>query len=102
MHAVRKLVFLKGTDAHDYKFSSAVLEDFHHLSPEWRNRYLAASLFYLPAARGRTMRWWGGSGLRLGIKSPAGHLILELFSRSRLRAVSECSSRGHGFASETG
>ena len=53
MHAARKLVFLKGTDAHDYKFSSAVLEDYHHLSPEWRNRYLAASLFYLPGSQAK-------------------------------------------------
>ena len=50
MHAARRLVFLKGNDAHDYKFSSAVLEDYHHLSPPWRNRYLAASLFYLPGS----------------------------------------------------
>src|SRR5258708_36088884 len=50
MHAARRLVFLKGTDAHDYKFSAAVLEDYYHVSPEWRNRYLAASLFYLPGS----------------------------------------------------
>ena len=50
MHAARRLVFLKGNDAHDYKFSSAVLEDYYHLSPKWRNRYLAASLFYLPGS----------------------------------------------------
>jgi hypothetical protein len=50
MHAARRLVFLKGNDAHDYKFSSAVLEDYAHVSPAWRNRYLAASLFYLPSS----------------------------------------------------
>jgi len=44
----RRLVFLKGNDSHDYKFSSAVLEDHAHLSPTWRNRYLASSLFLLP------------------------------------------------------
>jgi hypothetical protein len=44
----RRLVFLKGNDSHDYKFSSAVLEDHAHLSPTWRDRYLAASLFLLP------------------------------------------------------
>jgi hypothetical protein len=48
MHAARRLVFIKGNDAHDYKFSSAVLEDFYDISPTWRNRYLAASMFYLP------------------------------------------------------
>lgn len=50
IRTARRLVFLKGTDAHDYKFSSAVLEDYYHLSPDWRNRYLASSLFYLPSS----------------------------------------------------
>lgn len=45
--AARRLIFLKGNNAHDYKFSAAVLEDFRHLSPEWRNRYLAASTYQL-------------------------------------------------------
>ncbi len=43
----RRLIFLKGTNAHDYKFSSAVLEDYQHLSPPWRDYMLAASAFYL-------------------------------------------------------
>ncbi|MDX1946576.1 MAG: hypothetical protein SFU86_14335 [Pirellulaceae bacterium] len=43
----RTLVFLKGRDSHDYKFSSAVLEDFGHVSPAWRDRFLAASVFNL-------------------------------------------------------
>ncbi len=47
MTAARRLIFNKGTDAHDYKFSSAALEDFYHASPDWRNRYLAASMFFL-------------------------------------------------------
>ncbi|MEM7235420.1 MAG: hypothetical protein AAF517_24825 [Planctomycetota bacterium] len=46
----RRLVFLKGRDAHDYKFSSAVLEDYFHVSPAWRNRYLAASVSLLRGA----------------------------------------------------
>jgi hypothetical protein len=45
--AGRLLIFLKGTDSHDYKFSSAVMEDYSHLSPEWRDRFLAASLSWL-------------------------------------------------------
>src|SRR5256885_5824387 len=45
--AARVLIFLKGRDAHDYKFSSAVLEDYRHLSPVWRDRFLAASVFNL-------------------------------------------------------
>lgn len=43
----RVLIFQKGFDAHDYKFSSAVLEDYFHLAPGWRDRYLAASVFRL-------------------------------------------------------
>lgn len=43
----RRLVFLKGTNSHDYKFSSAVLEDSHALPTPWRNRFLASSLTYL-------------------------------------------------------
>ncbi len=43
----RRLVFLKGNDSHDYKFSSAALEDYRSLSPAWRNRFLAASAFQL-------------------------------------------------------
>ncbi|MCA9215370.1 MAG: hypothetical protein KDB27_20030 [Planctomycetales bacterium] len=49
----RHLVFLKGNDSHDYKFSSAVLEDFYHISPQWRNRYLASSVFNLRGAAAR-------------------------------------------------
>ena len=45
--AARRLIFLKGRDAHDYKFSSAVLEDYHRVGPAWRDRYLAASVFNL-------------------------------------------------------
>ncbi len=45
--AARLLIFLKGTNSHDYKFSSAVFEDFQHVSPEWRNRFLASGVFNL-------------------------------------------------------
>jgi hypothetical protein len=45
--AARRLIFLKGRDSHDYKFSSAVLEDYAFMAPAWRNRYLAASVFNL-------------------------------------------------------
>ena len=46
-NAARRLIFLKGRDSHDYKFSSAVLEDYSHLAPPWRDRFLAASVFNL-------------------------------------------------------
>ncbi len=48
----RRLIFLKGSNPHDYKFSSAVLEDFYHVSPPWRNRFLAASVFNLRGSGG--------------------------------------------------
>ncbi len=43
----RQLVFFKGTDSHDYKFSSAIMEDCFQLSPALRPRYLAMSVFKL-------------------------------------------------------
>jgi hypothetical protein len=43
----RRLIFLKGRDAHDYKFSSAVLEDIPQIDERWRGRFVAASLFNL-------------------------------------------------------
>ncbi len=45
--AARVLIFLKGNNAHDYKFSSAVLEDYQNVSPIWRGRFLASSVFNL-------------------------------------------------------
>lgn len=48
----RVQVFLKGRDAHDYKFSSAVLEDYRNVSPAWRDRYLAASVYNLRGSGG--------------------------------------------------
>ena len=53
MDAARVLIFLKGTNSHDYKFSSAALEDFYHVSPNWRNRFLASSVFNLRGSGGR-------------------------------------------------
>ncbi len=50
--AARLLIFLKGNNAHDYKFSSAVLEDYQNVSPGWRGRYLASSVFNLRGSRG--------------------------------------------------
>ena len=48
----RRLIFAKGTDSHDYKFSSAVLEDYYHISPAWRDRFLAASMYQLRGSAG--------------------------------------------------
>jgi hypothetical protein len=43
----RRLVLLKGTGAHDYKFACAALEDATHVSDAWRARYLASAVFSL-------------------------------------------------------
>jgi hypothetical protein len=47
IETARRLVVLKGTGAHDYKFGCAVLEDSEHISDTWRPRFLAASVFAL-------------------------------------------------------
>lgn len=47
INAAQRLIYLKGTDSHDYKFSSAVLEDYSTLSPALRDRFLAASVHWL-------------------------------------------------------
>jgi hypothetical protein len=51
MKAARRLVFTKGRDSHDYKYSSAALEDYFAVSPRYRNAYLAMSLFQLRTAK---------------------------------------------------
>ncbi|MBI1915873.1 MAG: hypothetical protein HYS12_14230 [Planctomycetes bacterium] len=53
MKEARRLVFAKGNDAHDYKFSSAALEDYYHVTPGWRERFLATSMFNLRGSGGR-------------------------------------------------
>ncbi|MEN8773432.1 MAG: hypothetical protein ABF379_00200 [Akkermansiaceae bacterium] len=47
MKEAQRLIYLKGTGSHDYKFSSAILEDYHHISPKIRDRFLAASVYWL-------------------------------------------------------
>ena len=42
-----KLVFRKGTDAHDYKYAAAIFEDLRHVSPAWRPHLLATSVYHL-------------------------------------------------------
>ncbi|MCL4202523.1 MAG: hypothetical protein KJ000_08500 [Pirellulaceae bacterium] len=48
----RQLVSLKGRGSHDYKFSSAVLEDFQQVSPAWRAAHLASTVYMLLGSRG--------------------------------------------------
>ncbi len=49
----RRMLFLKGNNAHDYKFTSAVLEDFYQISPGLREAFLAASVYNLRGASER-------------------------------------------------
>lgn len=53
INAARRLVFLKGSDSHDYKFSSAALEDYYHVSPAWRDRFLASAMYNLRGSEGQ-------------------------------------------------
>lgn len=41
----RRLAFLKGDNTHDYKFTAAVFEDREHVSPRWRDRFLAGCMY---------------------------------------------------------
>lgn len=50
--AGRRLVIRKGTDSHDFKFSSAVMEDYARLTPAYRDRFLAASVYWLKGTAG--------------------------------------------------
>ena len=52
-HQMYRLIFSRGTDSHDYKFSSAVLEDYGHTTGAWRDRFLAASIFWLKGSGGQ-------------------------------------------------
>jgi hypothetical protein len=45
--SAERLIFTKGRDSHDYKFSSASLEDYYHVTAPWRARYAASSMFNL-------------------------------------------------------
>ncbi len=51
--AGRRLIFLKGTDSHDYKFSSAVLEDYRQIQGPANANYLAASLYWFKGTQDR-------------------------------------------------
>ncbi|TWU34319.1 hypothetical protein [Novipirellula artificiosorum] len=53
INAAQRLVFLKGTDSHDYKFSSAALEDYYAVSPPFRNAYLASAAHLLHGSEDR-------------------------------------------------
>ena len=45
--AARRLVLLKGTDAHDYKYPVAAFEDYQVVSSRWRPQMLATAVYHL-------------------------------------------------------
>ena len=51
LNEARLLMFFKGSGSHDYKFGSAVLEDYYQISPAWRDRYLAAAVYNLRGSK---------------------------------------------------
>ncbi len=57
VQSARELIFLKGTDAHDYKFSSAAIEDYALVSPKWRAAYLRVVAICSSWAATKTARW---------------------------------------------
>jgi hypothetical protein len=48
--AALRLIFRKGTDAHDYKYPAAVFEDYRLVSPTWRPQMLATAVYHLPGS----------------------------------------------------
>ncbi len=46
--AARRLVFTRATDAHDYKYFAAALEDMPIVAPAWRPLLVGASILHLP------------------------------------------------------
>lgn len=51
MKMARRLIFRKGVDAHHYKYSAAIFEDFGQVSPQWRPHMLATSVYYIRGSK---------------------------------------------------
>jgi hypothetical protein len=64
--AARKVLIYKGDDAHDYKFGSAVMEDYRHLSPEFESYFLASSMMWLCGSTDRDNPLVGRSAAAFG------------------------------------
>ena len=65
--AARRVLIRKGDDAHDYKFGSAVMEDYRHVSPDFQRHFLSTSMMWLCGSTdrdnplvGRTIAALGG------------------------------------------
>ncbi len=53
MRASRAVLLVAADDPHDYKFSGALFEDFAHLGPPWRERFMAAGVVRLHGSQDR-------------------------------------------------
>jgi hypothetical protein len=87
----RRLIFLKGDNAHDYKFSAAVLEDYFNVSPAWRAQFLATSVFNL-RGQPRPRQCTGGADAR-GAESLNGEGPIEPLAWGRFRSSRAKSAR---------
>lgn len=47
MRESRAVLLLTADDPHDYKFTGALFEDFSHVGPPWRDRFMAAGVLRL-------------------------------------------------------
>jgi hypothetical protein len=45
--SAQSLIFTKGRDAHDYKYSAAIFEDYGLVAPAWRPHMLATAVYYM-------------------------------------------------------
>lgn len=52
----RRLVFAKASEHHMYKWPAALMENYHHVTPEYRPYILATSVYYTPAPKRRDSR----------------------------------------------
>ncbi len=50
VQAAYRLIFRKGTDAHDYKYAAAIFEDVDLVSPAWKPHMLATAVYHLRGA----------------------------------------------------
>lgn len=47
-NTARRMILRKGTDAHDYKYATAIFDDYGQVSPHWRPHVLATAAYHLP------------------------------------------------------
>ena len=48
LREARRIICLKSSDEHHYKYSAAIFEDYRLVDPRWRPHLLAAATYYIP------------------------------------------------------